>query len=49
MRPFDSSESKEAPVAAGDRHGVPDINEENREEGATTADEKTEADGENSI
>ncbi|KAJ7919052.1 ammonium transporter [Mycena leptocephala] len=45
MRPFDSSETKESPMVAGDRHGVPDIDEQSRDqsEGKAT-EEKVERD-----
>lgn len=45
MRPFDSSETKESPIVAGDRHGVPDIDEQSRDqsEGKAT-EEKVERD-----
>ncbi|KAJ7456622.1 ammonium transporter, partial [Mycena latifolia] len=46
IRPFDSSETKSSPVAAGDRHGVPDIDEESNDqsEGRAAAQEKNEPD-----
>ncbi|KAK7064552.1 ammonium transporter [Favolaschia claudopus] len=43
IRPFDSSENQRSPAVAGDRHGVPDIDERSRGSEGRTTDEKVES------
>jgi len=49
MRPFDSSEPPAAPTIAGDRHGVPDIDEESRGSEGRVTEEKGDPDVNSSL